>query len=123
MQQWAAGAYTCLVSAQSNLLCYWRLDSKSGYRDNLDIQRNQACWWYDQTNGLGFGGHGAVLQDPDACLQFKGSTTVLVSPIYRDDIPATSPLVSLSSTNFTLEAWVQVAALNSDQWLYAHDNG
>jgi nicotinamidase-related amidase len=123
MQQWAPSAYTCLVSGQSNLLCYWRLDSKSSYRDNLDIQRTQTCWWYDQTNGLGFGLPGAIVQDTNTALQFKGSTTVLASPIYRDDIPANSPLVNLSATNFTLEVWVQVAGLNSDQWFFSHDNG
>ncbi len=90
MQQESSAAHTCLVSGQSNLLCYWRLDSKSGYRDNLDIQRTQTCWWYEQTNGLGFGRQGAVVQDTNPCLQFKGSTTVLVSPIYRDDIPTTA---------------------------------
>jgi Concanavalin A-like lectin/glucanases superfamily len=123
MQQWAPGAYTCLVCSQTNLLCYWQLDSKSGYRDNLDIQRTQACWWYDQTNGLGFNVAGAIVQDPDTALQFKGSTTVLVSPSYRDHVPTNSPLVSLSATNFTLEAWVQVGALNTNQWFFAHDNG
>jgi Bacterial Ig-like domain (group 3)/Concanavalin A-like lectin/glucanases superfamily len=123
MRQWAPGAYTCLVSGQSNLLCYWRLDSKTGYRDCLDIQRTQGCWWDDQTNGLGFGATGAIVQDPDTAMQFKGSTTVLISPIYRGHIPTNSPLVSLSATNFTLEAWVQAAALNTNQWCFAHDNG
>ena len=66
---------------------------------------------------------GAIVQDPDTALQFKGSTTVLISPIYRDDIPTNSPLVSLSATNFTLEAWVQVAALDTNQWFFAHDHG
>jgi nicotinamidase-related amidase len=123
MQQWTPSAYTCLVSGQSNLLCYWRLDSKAGYRDCLDIQRTQSCWWYDQTNGLGFGVAGAIVQDPDTAMQFKGSTTLLISPIYRGHIPTNSPLVSLSATNFTLEAWVQAAALNTNQWFFAHDNG
>jgi hypothetical protein len=123
MQQWAPSAYSCLVSSQPNLLCYWRLGSKAGYQDCLDIQRTQACWWYDQTNGLGFGAAGAIVQDPDTAMQFKGSTTVLISPIYSGHIPTNSPLVSLSATNFTLEAWVQPAALNTNQWVFAHDNG
>jgi nicotinamidase-related amidase len=123
MQQWAPSAYSCLVSSQPNLLCYWRLGSKAGYQDCLDIQRTQGCWWYDQTNGLGFGAAGAIVQDPDTAMQFKGSTTVLISPIYRGHIPTNSPLVSLSATNFTLEAWVQAAALNTNQWFFAHDNG
>ncbi len=123
MQQWAPGAYTSLVSSESNLLCYWRFGSKSGYRESLDIERNQSCWWYDQTNGLGFNLPGALIQDTNTALQFKGATTVLVSPIYRDDIPTNSPLVSLSATNFTLEVWVQIGALNSDQWVFSHDNG
>ena len=123
MQQWAPSAYSRLISSQPDLLCYWRLDSKSGYRECLDIQRVQSCWWYDQTNGLGFDVAGAIVQSPDTALQFKGSTTVLISPIYRGYIPTNSPLVSLSSTNFTLEAWVQPAALDANQWLFAHDNG
>jgi nicotinamidase-related amidase len=123
MQQWAPSAYTCLVSGQSNLLCYWRLDSKSVYKDCLDIQRTQTCWWYDQTNGLGFEVAGAIAADPDTAIEFKGSTTVLISPSYRDDIPTNSPLVSLSATNFTLETWVQVGARNADQWFFSHDNG
>jgi nicotinamidase-related amidase len=123
MRQWAPSAYTCLVSGQSNLLCYWRLDSKAGYRDCLDQQRTQSCWWYDQTNGLGFDAAGAIVQDPNTAMQFKGSTTVLISPIYRGHIPTNSPLVSLSATNFTLEVWVQAAALNTNQWLFAHDKG
>jgi hypothetical protein len=122
MQQWVPAAYSCLVSANTNLLCYWRLESKSGYRDNLDVQRVQTCWWYNQTNGLGFNVPGAIVSDTNTALQFKGSTTVLVSPTYRDDIPTNSPLVSLSATNFTLEVWVQVAALNSNQWFFSHDN-
>jgi nicotinamidase-related amidase len=123
MRQWAPSAYTCLVFGQSNLLCYWRLDSKAGYRDCLDQQRTQSCWWYDQTNGLGFDAAGAIVQDPNTAMQFKGSTTVLISPIYRGHIPTNSPLVSLSATNFTLEVWVQAAALNTNQWLFAHDKG
>ena len=123
MEQWSPSAYTCLVSGQPSLLCYWRLDSQSGYRDCLDLRRTQSCWWYDQTNGLGFGATGAIVQDPDTAMQFKGSTTVLISPIYRGHIPTNSPLVSLSATNFTLEAWVQAAALNTNQWFFAHDNG
>ncbi|HVM47507.1 MAG TPA: LamG-like jellyroll fold domain-containing protein [Candidatus Acidoferrum sp.] len=123
MQQWAPCAYTYLVSGQSNLLCYWRLSSKSDYHSCLDIKRTQSCWWNNQTNGLGCAVPGAIVQDPDPAMQFKGSTTVLISPFYRDDIPLDSPLVSLSATNFTLEAWVQVAALNTNQWFFAHDNG
>ena len=123
MQQWAPSAYSCLVSSQPNLLCYWRLDSKSGYQDCLDTRRTQSCWWYNQTNGLSFDAAGAIVQDPDSAMRFKDSTTVLISPIYRGHIPTNSPLVSLSATNFTLETWVQAAALNTNQWLFAHDNG
>ena len=123
MQQWAPGAYTALVSSEPNLLCNWRLGSKGGYRISLDIQRNQSCWWYDQTNALAFDVPGVLIGDTNTALHFEGATTVLVSPIYRAHIPTNSPLVSLSATNFTLEVWVRAGALNSNQWFFSHDNG
>lgn len=123
MRQWVPGTYTSLIATETNLLCYWRLDSKAGYRDDLDIKRVQSCWWYEQTNSFAFQVPGAIVNDPDTALGFQGASTILVSPAYRDDIPTNSPLVSLSVTNFSIEAWVQPSALSSNQWCFAHDDG
>lgn len=126
LQYWPPAAYANLITGESNLLCFWPMDSKADYQQILDMKRTQSCWWNRndpaQTAGLNFAVTGAILGAPDTALQFSGST-VLVSPLYRDDIPSDSPLSSLSSTNFTIEAWVQPAALNSNQWFFSHDNG
>jgi nicotinamidase-related amidase len=125
-QFWAPAAYSDLISGDTNLLCYWHMDSQVGYQEILDVRRTQSCWWnkYDpgQTNGMSFGVAGAIANDPNAAAQFNGST-LLVSPMYRDDIPTNSPLVSLSATNFSIEMWVRISASNSNQWFFAHDNG
>jgi hypothetical protein len=126
MQYWSPATYANLVSGDTNLLCYWRMDSKSDYQEILDIERTQSCWWNKSDNGqttrLTFGVPGAISGEPDTAVQFNGST-LLISPMFRDDIPTNSALVSLSATGFTLETWVQVKALNSNQWFFAHDNG
>jgi nicotinamidase-related amidase len=128
MQDWPPAAYANLVSGHSNLLGYWRMDSKSDYQEILDIQRLQSCWWNRTDNrqlaGLVFGVAGAIANDPDTAVQFNGSSSLLVSPIYRVDIPTNLPLASLSATNFTIELWVKLNHLNgTNQWFYAHDNG
>ncbi len=126
LQYWPAAAYASLVAGEPSLLCCWQMDAGVSYQEILDLKRTQSCWWNRDDNnqiaGLTFGVGGAITNDPGAAVQFSGST-LLASPIYRDDIPTNSPLASLSSTNFTLELWVQPALLGSNQWFFAHDNG
>lgn len=128
MQYWTPAAYANLVAGHSNLLGYWRMDSKKDYQEILDVQRLQSCWWNRndrrQMAGLVFGVAGAVAGDPDTAVQFDGTSSLLVGPIYRVDIPTNLPLDSLSVTNFTIEMWVKINRLdNSNQWFYAHDAG
>ncbi|MGH7867449.1 MAG: LamG domain-containing protein, partial [Candidatus Dormibacteraceae bacterium] len=126
LQYWPPAAYASLVTGNSNLLCFWQMDSRADYQEIPDTMRTQSCWWNRadprQTAGLSFTVSGAISNSPDTAVQFDGST-ILISPLYRDDIPTNSPLFSLSSTNFTLEAWVRPAVLNSNQWFYSHDDG
>ncbi len=128
MAFWPPALYTDLVAGQANLLHYWRMDSQAGYREILDVNRQQSCWWNysdpKQMAGLTFGVPGALTNDPDTAVQFTGSSTLLLSPIYRVDVPTNLPITSLSATNFSLELWVRIDQLNrSNQWFYAHDDG
>jgi hypothetical protein len=104
------------------------MDSRSDYQEILDVRRLQSCWWNrsdaNQLAGLSFGVPGAVTNDPDTAVQFNGSSTLLLCPIYRVDVPTNIPLASLSATDFTVELWVKIARLNaSNQWFYSHDDG
>ncbi|HTL18886.1 MAG TPA: LamG-like jellyroll fold domain-containing protein [Patescibacteria group bacterium] len=128
MQHWEPANYANLISSQSNLMTYWRMDSQASYQEILDMEQLQSCWWNrtdsNQMAGLNFSVPGVVAGDPDTAVQFNGASTLLVSPIYRIHIPTNSPLMSLSATNFALELWVRIGQLNnSNQWFYAHDNG
>jgi hypothetical protein len=128
MQQWDPAKYVNLITGQSNLMNYWRMDSQADYQETLDTARHQSCWWNrddsGQMAGLTFGIPGAIPNDPDTAVHFNGASTLLISPIYRAYIPTNSPLTSLSATNFTLELWVQIDQLsNSNQWFYSHDDG
>ncbi len=126
LQYWTPAAYANLISGEPNLLCFWQMNSKADYQEIPDTRRTQSCWWnrddIKQIAGLGFTASGAIADDSDTAVRFNGST-VLVSPLFREDIPANSPLVSLSATNFTLETWIRPVALNSNQWFFSHDNG
>ena len=128
MQNWDPAKYANLMTGQSNLMSYLRMDSQARYQEILDLEREQSVWWNrddsNQMAGLSFGIPGAIDNDPDTAVKFNGASTLVVSPIYRLHIPATDPLTSLSATNFTLELWVQINQLtNSNQWFYAHDDG
>jgi nicotinamidase-related amidase len=126
LQYWPPAAYQTLVTGDPQLLCSWRMESKVDYQEILDSQRTQSCWWnrndIGQTAALGFGASRPGTNNSGNSVTFKG-TTLLVSPLYRDDLPTNSPLVSLSATNFTFETWVRPSALNSNQWFFSHDNG
>jgi nicotinamidase-related amidase len=125
--QWSAG-YDNLVSGNTQLLYYWRMGSRSGYQEIVDVRRGQSCWWNRndsaQVAGLSLGIPGAIINDPSTAIGFKGSTTLLISPLYRVGIPSDSDLASLSGGNFSVEMWVRVDQLNnSNQWFFAHDDG
>ncbi|HVV70884.1 MAG TPA: LamG-like jellyroll fold domain-containing protein, partial [Verrucomicrobiae bacterium] len=126
LQYWPPAAYSSVVTGNSNLLCFWQMNSRTDYQEIPDAMRTQSCWWNGadprQTAGLSFSVAGAISNSPDDAVQFDGST-ILISPLYRDDIPTNSPLFSLSSTNFSLETWVRPTVLNSNQWFYSHDDG
>lgn len=121
-------SYTSLVASDTNLMCYWPMDSQSRYQTILDVKRNQSCWWnsfdQNQSTNLDFDIPGAIAVEPDTAVEFTGASTLLISPHYRVDIPTNSPLASLSATDFTFEAWVRIDHLpQSNQWFYAHDDG
>lgn len=126
LQYSPSAAYSSLITGNSSLLCFWQMNSRVDYQEIPDARRTQTCWWNradpNQTTGLSFAVTGAISNSPDRAVQFDGST-ILISPLYRDDIPTNSPLFSLSSTSFTLETWVRPAMLNSNQWFYSHDDG
>ena len=127
-QQWEPANYANLITGQTNLMSYWRMDSQAGYQELRDFADLQNCWWNrsdtNQVAGLTFGAPGAIAGDANGAVQFNGTSTILVCPIYRTQIPTNSSLTSLSATNFTLELWVQIHQLNnSNQWFYAHDDG
>ncbi|HTL57623.1 MAG TPA: LamG-like jellyroll fold domain-containing protein [Candidatus Limnocylindrales bacterium] len=127
-QHWDPAKYANLITGQSNLMSYWRMDSQASYQQIVDMQQLQSCWWNrsdsNQMAGLIFGIPGVVAGDPDTTVKFNGASTLLVSPIYRVHIPTNSPLTSLSASNFSIELWVRIDQLNnSNQWFYAHDDG
>jgi hypothetical protein len=125
--QWSA-AYDNLVSGNPQLLYYWRMGSRAGYQEIVDVRRGQSCWWNRndsaQVAGLNLEIPGAIINDPSTAIGFNGSTTLLISPLYRVRIPAESDLASLSAGDFSIEMWVRVDRLNnSNQWFFAHDDG
>ena len=118
-------AYTVRVSQEEGLVSYWRLDAPSGSTHTQDLSRVQGAWSLRSRSrpGVKFAVPGAIAGDGDTAAQFDGGNALLVSPMFRADTPPGSPLLSLSSRSFTLEAWVQPFGLEGPQTILSHDDG
>jgi len=113
--------YTTTIAADPNLLSYWRMDGKNGYWTIQDVMRTQQAW-NGQNASLGVAG--AIAGDVDTAVALNGTQAILISPQHQNRLPNGSPLLSLSSGSFSVEAWVQVDALTGvAQSVFSHDDG
>jgi len=119
--------YTSRVRNENGLVAYWRMSGKNGYKQVQDVMTTQNAW---NSEKVSLGQRGAVPGDPDTCAKFDGTAGVIVAPRYQGNLPSdapqgNSPLVSLSSRSFSVEAWVQVDALpkSESSWVFSHDAG
>lgn len=116
-----AYVYSNHISGDPNLLAYWRMDGKAGYKSIKDIASNQGAWNADK---VVMGHAGAIHGDSDTAAAFDGTAAIVASPIWQANLPTDSKLTSLSSGSFSVEAWVQVDSLTgSDRWIVSHDAG
>jgi len=119
-------AYSNRVANEPGLLTYWRMGGKNGDKQIQDVKGTQAAW---NTESVSLGQPGAIHGDLDTAAKFNGSAGVIVAPRYQANLPldvpaGNSPLVSLSNGSFSVEAWVQLDALNGhNQWVLSHDAG
>lgn len=97
-QQVRASPYSAAV-LQSSPIGYWRLGDQ-GTTTALDASPNHLNGTY--FGGVTLGQPGAILGDPDTSASFNGNGNYV-------EVPPT-PLINQLSNNFTVEAWVNMAA-------------
>jgi len=122
-------AYSDRVTNDPGVLAYWRMDGKNGDKQIRDVKETQTAW---NAENVSLGQPGAIHGDPDTAAKFNGNAGVIVAPRYQANLPTmdhsapagNSPLRSLSSGSFSVEAWVQLDQLNSGPaWVLSHDGG
>jgi nicotinamidase-related amidase len=119
-------AYSDRVVNTPSLLGYWQMNGNNGSKEIRDVKITQSAW-NAQTATLGV--PGAIYGDPDTAAKFNGTNScVIIGPEYQPNLPTNSPpgnspLMNLAAGSFTVEAWVQVGALGSQQWVLSHDDG
>jgi nicotinamidase-related amidase len=119
-------AYSDRVTSNTSLLGYWQMNGNNGSKSIRDVEINQSAW---NAQSATLGVSGAIYGSPDKAAKFNGtSSCVIIGPEYQANLPTNSPagnspLINLASSSFTVEAWVKVGALGSQQWLISHDDG
>jgi nicotinamidase-related amidase len=129
--------YSNGILQEPGLLSYWRMSGKTGYQVVLDMMTRQSAW-RDSTHPVAEAG-GMTGDDEDGARAFSGNSALLISPswlskdgdswrknpTYRECmVTENGPFVSLSCSDFSVEAWVQVRDLAGlPQAIISHDDG
>jgi hypothetical protein len=110
-------SYSTRIVGEPGLVSYWRMNGKTGYRHVDDEARTQGAWNATSIR-LGLPGRAGNA----SAAGFDGTAALIAAPFFRIDLPLGSPLRSLSSAPFTVEAWIKVTQYSATQeFIVSHE--